>query len=238
MRQWCLWQKFDEFDATRDFRKWAFGVARYQALAYLRDRVRDRHVFDDALVHRLAEDAAAADQRHEAQREALDQCLQKLPAAQRELVLAAYTKGTRMDELAARARADGDVALQAAAPHPASAAGMRAAHNRKGGTHMKRYWHEQIQRYVAGESTQEETIALQQALKDDAELRALYLDYLNLDVALGAAAEAEAMTGNGIGRICNTSKIIRLGDASLLALDRCHSGMCGFGRVVDAFQAS
>jgi len=96
-----LWQKFDEFDATRDFRKWAFGVARYEALTYLRDRVRDRHVFDDALVHRLAEDAAAAGQRHEAQREALDQCLQKLPAAQREMVLTAYTKGTRMDELAA-----------------------------------------------------------------------------------------------------------------------------------------
>jgi len=96
-----LWQKFDEFDATRDFRKWAFGVARYAVLAYLRDCVRDRHVFDDALVHRLADDAAAADQRHTAQREALDQCLQKLPAAQREMVLAAYTKGTRMDELAA-----------------------------------------------------------------------------------------------------------------------------------------
>ncbi len=96
-----LWQKFDQFDATRDFRKWAFGVARYQALTYLRDRVRDRHVFDDALVQRLAEDAAAADQRHEAQREALDQCLRKLPAARRELVLAAYTRGTRMDELAA-----------------------------------------------------------------------------------------------------------------------------------------
>jgi RNA polymerase sigma-70 factor (ECF subfamily) len=96
-----LWQKFDEFDATRDFRKWAFGVARYEALAYLRDRARDRHLFDDALVHRLADDAAAADQRHEAQREALDQCLRKLPATQREMVLTAYTKGTRMDELAA-----------------------------------------------------------------------------------------------------------------------------------------
>jgi len=66
---------------------------------------------------------------------------------------------------------------------------------------MKLTWHEQIQRYVAGESTQEETIALQQALKDDAELRALYLDYLNLDVALGAAAEAATMTGNENARM-------------------------------------
>ena len=61
---------------------------------------------------------------------------------------------------------------------------------------MKLTWHEQIQRYVAGESTQDQTIALQQALKNDAELRALYLDYLNLDVALSAAAEAATMTGN------------------------------------------
>ena len=49
-----LWQKFGEFDAARDFRKWAYGVARYEALAYRRDRVRDRHVFDDELVGRLA----------------------------------------------------------------------------------------------------------------------------------------------------------------------------------------
>ena len=97
-----LWQKFAEFDATRDFRKWAFGVARYQALSYLRDRARDRHVFDDELVGRLADEAAAAGPRHEAQREALETCLQKLPAQQRELVLSAYTKGTRMDELAAQ----------------------------------------------------------------------------------------------------------------------------------------
>ena len=97
-----LWQKFAEFDATRDFRKWAFGVARYQALAYLRDRARDRHVFDDELVGRLADEAVAAGPRHEAQREALEICLQKLPAHQRELVLSAYTEGTRMDVLAAQ----------------------------------------------------------------------------------------------------------------------------------------
>jgi RNA polymerase sigma-70 factor (ECF subfamily) len=97
-----LWQKFAEFDTTRDFRKWAFGVARFEALTVLRDKVRDRHLFDDELVNKLADEAAVAEQRHGTQREALDHCLQKLPAALREVVLAAYTKGTRMDELAAR----------------------------------------------------------------------------------------------------------------------------------------
>ena len=95
-----LWEKIGEFDESRDFRKWAFGVARYEALAFMRDRARDRHVFDDDLVSRLAEEAVAAEPRHNAQRESLDACLKKLPDGQRELVLAAYAPGTLMDELA------------------------------------------------------------------------------------------------------------------------------------------
>jgi RNA polymerase sigma-70 factor (ECF subfamily) len=97
-----LWRKFTEFDATRDFRKWAFGIARYEVLAFRRDQGRDRHVFDDELVNRLADEAAAAGPRHDAQREALETCLQKLPEPQRALVLAAYTQGARIDELAAQ----------------------------------------------------------------------------------------------------------------------------------------
>lgn len=65
---------------------------------------------------------------------------------------------------------------------------------------MNTDWHEQIQRYMTGDATPEEIAALEQALKDDAELRALYLDYLNLDVALGAAAEAATITENGTGK--------------------------------------
>lgn len=97
-----LWQKFGEFDGTREFRRWAFGVARFEVLAFLRDRARDRHVFDEKLLMHLADEAAAAEGRHDAQREALDACLQKLTSQQRDLVLSAYATGTRIDELAAR----------------------------------------------------------------------------------------------------------------------------------------
>lgn len=97
-----LWQKFVDFDATRDFRKWAFGVARYQVLAFLRDRGRDRHVFSGDLVDELADQAEEAVPRHRAQQEALETCLGKLPESQRVLVLAAYAEGVRMDELASK----------------------------------------------------------------------------------------------------------------------------------------
>jgi RNA polymerase sigma-70 factor (ECF subfamily) len=93
-----LWQKFD---SARDFRPWAFGVARLEALRFLRDRKRDRLVFDEVLVQQLAEDVERWEDRHEKQRAALELCLAKLPDPQKELVLSAYEKGTRMDHLAA-----------------------------------------------------------------------------------------------------------------------------------------
>ncbi len=53
---------------------------------------------------------------------------------------------------------------------------------------MNSEWHDIIQRHIAGTTTTEEAIGLEAALTADAELRALYLDYMNLDVALEAMA--------------------------------------------------
>ncbi len=94
-----LWRKFE---GAEDFRRWAFGVARMKVLQHLQRRKRDRHVFGEELIQQLADREAELEVRHVTQREALEQCLEKLPPAQRELVLTAYTKGTRMDDLAAR----------------------------------------------------------------------------------------------------------------------------------------
>ena len=63
---------------------------------------------------------------------------------------------------------------------------------------MTNHWHEQIQRYVNGQANAAEAVALQAALSRDAKLRALYLDYVNLDVALAAVAEAGAITESEI----------------------------------------
>jgi RNA polymerase sigma-70 factor (ECF subfamily) len=92
-----LWQKYE---GAQDFKGWSFGVARKVALRHLRRDLRDRHVFDDDLVNRLADDAAALAEVHDRHREALDGCLGKLPETQRQLVLTAYAKGVRIDELA------------------------------------------------------------------------------------------------------------------------------------------
>jgi RNA polymerase sigma-70 factor, ECF subfamily len=87
-----LWRKFDALASPEDFRRWSFGIARFEALAAARDFARDRHVFSDDLLKILADEA----------REALERCLQKLPEAQRAIVSAAYERGARIDDLAAR----------------------------------------------------------------------------------------------------------------------------------------
>jgi RNA polymerase sigma-70 factor (ECF subfamily) len=93
----ALWRGID---SAVEFRPWAFGVARNLALMHLRKKARDRHVFDEELVNRLADLAEREEPALAAQREALADCLQKLPVAQRELVLTAYAEGVRIDQLA------------------------------------------------------------------------------------------------------------------------------------------
>lgn len=73
---------------------------------------------------------------------------------------------------------------------------------------MSAHWHDAIQRYMAGSATREESEALQDALKNDAELRLLYLDYLNLDLALEAKAETK-------GELAEIVSITDLNSASM-----------------------
>lgn len=93
----ALWEGHGQ---AAEFRPWAFGVARNQALMHLRKMSRDRHVFDDELVGRLADFAVREESRLDEEREALQGCLQKLPDEHRELVLKVYGKGARIDEVA------------------------------------------------------------------------------------------------------------------------------------------
>jgi RNA polymerase sigma-70 factor (ECF subfamily) len=96
-----LWRKFDELATPDDFRRWAFGIARFEALGFRRDTARDRHVFDADVLNLLADDAEAAAESLDIEREVLDECLGKLPEPQRKLVEAAYAREVKIEEMAA-----------------------------------------------------------------------------------------------------------------------------------------
>lgn len=95
-----LWRKFDDSLDSVSFRRWAFGVARMEVLAFRRDRARDRHTFGDdiaELLERTVQEEAAT---LEDERLVLERCVEKLPDAQRKLVHTAYEPGVRMNDLA------------------------------------------------------------------------------------------------------------------------------------------
>ena len=100
-----LWRKFSEFDASgddreTDFFRWACVVARFEVLSWRRDQARDRHVFDEDLVERLATEADEARETLSAERQALEVCLRKLPDDLRRVVLSAYEPGVKLNEVA------------------------------------------------------------------------------------------------------------------------------------------
>ena len=95
-----LWRKFDELDSMENFRRWAFGVARMEALTFRRDQARDRHVFSEDLMRLLEAEAEEAAGHSDREQQALERCLQKLPQAQRTLIETVYVGGARIDEMA------------------------------------------------------------------------------------------------------------------------------------------
>lgn len=56
-----LWRKAKEFQCGSNFSAWAHQVAYWQVQAYVRDRRRDRHVFDESLIEQLAKHEPEAD---------------------------------------------------------------------------------------------------------------------------------------------------------------------------------
>ncbi len=112
-----LWQKFDIFlrkhpiyDAETEekeelelhFKRWAMVVARYEVLSWRRDKYRDRHVFSEELLDKLAHQSADQFPQLDRQMVALESCLQKIPEERRKLVLEAYSARNKPQEIAIR----------------------------------------------------------------------------------------------------------------------------------------
>ncbi len=94
-----LWQKADDFRPDSNFMAWARKCAYYQALAFLRDRKRDPHLFGETVMALLDADAHTTQGDHEV-RLALRDCLSRLSARNRRLLQQRYAEGTSILNLA------------------------------------------------------------------------------------------------------------------------------------------
>ena len=97
-----LWRKQEEFEPGTNFWAWAATVARYQTLAYLKEKGRDHLCFDEGLVAMLATEAEPNAEYAAQRQQALEGCLNKLNSQGRELVRLRYGESLATGEIAER----------------------------------------------------------------------------------------------------------------------------------------
>jgi len=95
-----LWRKAAEFRPGADFIPWAFAIARFQVMAHLRDKGRDRCILDPDLIELVGEEVEQECGELEELQVALRVCLTKLPEKSRGLIDSRYFGGLSIKQLA------------------------------------------------------------------------------------------------------------------------------------------
>jgi RNA polymerase sigma-70 factor (ECF subfamily) len=96
-----LWRKSHEYRPGTNFSAWAHKIAYWQTLAYVRDRNRDRHVFNEVLISQLANRDTELTVNPES-RVALRDCLQQAKGNQLEMLRFRYELGLNAATIANR----------------------------------------------------------------------------------------------------------------------------------------
>lgn len=94
-----LWQKAADWNPDTAFLPWAFTVARFVAMSYVRDRMRDRLVLDENVVLAMADETEAVAAAFSERRDALEHCLRRVRAEQRGLLHAHYIDGRSVRDI-------------------------------------------------------------------------------------------------------------------------------------------
>jgi RNA polymerase sigma-70 factor (ECF subfamily) len=97
-----LCRKAAEYDPEQPFLRWAFAFAKHEVMAWRTRQARSHLIFDDELVEQIAGCFDTAEMTSERELIALEQCVEKLPPRQRELVAARYGAGEAVQDIAAR----------------------------------------------------------------------------------------------------------------------------------------
>lgn len=98
-----LWKKFDQLKADDDFRKWSFGVARFEVLSWRRDlaRERERLVLSTDTIELMAGELDQQSEQLDLEKEAiLQHCLSKLKKEQRNALQGMYENDENTQGLA------------------------------------------------------------------------------------------------------------------------------------------
>jgi RNA polymerase sigma-70 factor (ECF subfamily) len=94
-----LWIKRLDWDPDTIFLKWAYRVCYFQAMAYCRDKSREKLIFNLELIEIMGNEIP--DERTHSEREiAMEKCLAKLKEASRTLLLDRYRNESTVEKIA------------------------------------------------------------------------------------------------------------------------------------------
>jgi RNA polymerase sigma-70 factor, ECF subfamily len=109
-----LWRKQEEFRPGSSFEAWSFVVARFQVLAYLRDRKRDPMcVLTPELLETFGSDPETEASQFSDRLAALRRCRNRLGAKSCRLIDLHYEQGFSMNEIATRLGSNANAIKQA-----------------------------------------------------------------------------------------------------------------------------
>jgi RNA polymerase sigma-70 factor, ECF subfamily len=96
------WQKFDQYQSGTEFRAWACRIAHFKAMKFREQRGRAPSPFSDLFVDSIDEEAIVMADVLDARLTHLDDCVKKLPSADRKLLRLRYAAGATTKTVAAR----------------------------------------------------------------------------------------------------------------------------------------
>lgn len=101
------WNKFDSFQPSQpseedaEFVRWASVIARFKVMSWQRDHARDRLVFRETVIEKLAAEIDLSNERIDELR-SVQKCLDKLETSDRTLVLAIHSPNDSVQKIAER----------------------------------------------------------------------------------------------------------------------------------------
>jgi len=93
-----LWRKIETFPEVHSFDAWSREIAYYQALAFLRDRKRDKLIFSQEAINAVWERRNEAE--FDERRLALRDCVSQLRGEKREVIQKFYMENMRVRQIA------------------------------------------------------------------------------------------------------------------------------------------
>ncbi len=94
-----LWKKVGDFRTDAPFLPWALAVARFEVLAFYRDRQRDHLVFQPDVAELMTEAALPEFEQVSERQFALRNCIKGLPKRQQKTLKLYYVANARMKEI-------------------------------------------------------------------------------------------------------------------------------------------